>query len=284
MTVTLIHSRKIDLLCSVFLFIAGSLAWTLIGSVRAAPVHYLPHVHSLSAERSFLGRDVRLHAYHAGGKDGRILDVPAYLLDVPSGAGGWISPSPDTVPAFPEPLPRRMLDKTQLFYSGGKGSSGLWLVVPRNWVVWSAAYGGDGSSRIQFIPASGRGSGWMQVSGQSGCYGCMPEVVAGLGIPAAERAFKDNEFFPLNAKLWPKPSVLIHPDACTALLTYRTNESTVHGAVLVYVDADGQAEATESLYISLPDNESKLGQFIATTFLKSRIQLTHYHCHVPRLR
>jgi len=115
MTVTLIHSRKIDLLCSVFLFIAGSLAWTLIGSVRAAPVHYLPHVHSLSAERSFLGRDVRLHAYHAGGKDGRILDVPAYLLDVPSGAGGWISPSPDTVPAFPEPLPRRMLDKTQLF-------------------------------------------------------------------------------------------------------------------------------------------------------------------------
>lgn len=264
--------------------VAASSVGPFVASACAAQVHYLPDVHSMSAQRSILGTDFRLHPYRAKGMGGKILDVPANLLDIPSGTGGWISPEPNSVPAFPVLLPRNMHNRIQLFYSGEKGSPEMWLVVPRDWVIWNAGNGADGSFSFQFIAASGLTSGWMQVSGQGGCAGCMPEVVSGLGIPAAERAFKDNEFPPLNAKLWPKPSALVHPDACAALLTYKTGKNTIHGAVLLYVDDSDQADGTESVYISLPDHESTLGRFIATTFLKSRMQLNHYSCKAPVLR
>lgn len=281
---TLFHSRRAVFHFFTLMLFAAILADAFVASACAAQVHYLPDVHSMSAQRSIPETDFRLHPYRVKGMGGKILDVPAHLLDIPSGAGGWISPEPNLVPAFPVLLPRNMRNRIQLFYSGEKGSPEMWLVVPRDWVIWNADNGADGSFSFQFIAASGLATGWMQVNGQGGCAGCMPEVVSGLGIPAAERALKDNEFFPLNAKLWPKPSALVHPDACAVLLTYKTGKNTIHGAILLYVDDSGQADGTESVYISLPDHESALGRFIAATFLKSRMQLNHFSCKAPVLR
>lgn len=243
-------------------------------------VHYLPDAHSLSVQPSKAGEDFRLHEFQARNTAGEILNVSAFLLDIPSGAGGWISPEPSGVPPFPETLPTVMRNRVQLIYNGNNSDDAVgWLVVPRGWILWTAGIGADGSTRIEFRAPGDRYAGWMALGEEGGCEGCMPEVVAGLGIRAAAHTFTGNTFFPLNAKLSPKPNVLVHPDACTALITYQTGNLIVHGAIILYTREKGGADGTDSLYIGLPDHENDLGKFIVKAFLDSHTKLPYgYRC------
>lgn len=246
----------------------------------ATQVHELPTGQDISVQLSSGYKDFRLHAFHAKNTAGEILNIPAFLIDIRSGAGGWDSPDPTNVLPFTEVLSAVENNRVQLFYNGNRDDSSIgWLVVPRGWQLGAAAIGGDGSALVQFRAAQGRHSGWMVLTEQVGCAGCMPEVVAGLGIRAAAHAFPANTFFPLDAELLPKPIAIVHPDACTALVTYQAGNLITQGVIILYTGNGGLAEGTASLYIGLPGGDADLGKFIVNAFLKSHTKPPYaYRC------
>lgn len=231
-------------------------------------VQTLPTSQSLADVPAVLGRDYRLRTFKAKNASGEVMGVPAHLLSIASAAGGWMSPDPSIVPHVTSTIPRRFRDKVQLFYSEITG----WIMVPRGWQVWDAENGADGSLRLEFAQPSSSHTNWIEIGSEGGCYGCMLDDAAGF-VPRATLVKAGYQrglgYTSPNVALDPKPSTLIHPDPCSALLTYSSGGAVVHGVVLL-LTYDGDPAGFEDLYIALPPNEAKLGRFISKAFLTTQ--------------
>lgn len=196
---------------------------------------------------------------------GKVLDIPAYIVHLQSGAGGWVPSNSTKIPAFSTIIPPSLTNKISLYYFRFPG----WMVIPRGWVLIDAAEGGDGSSSLSFIAPHREGLrkvevDWMTVSSEGGCWGCMYLDAAGI-VPGARKEFEKTMGLPLP-QLNPTPDAIDVINKCTATIKYRIpNSPPVRG--LVYLGAPSDRDYYETqLYLALPKKDEKVANLIFETF------------------
>lgn len=208
-------------------------------------------------------KNFRLRPFIAKDSDGKPLTgIPANLVDVHSGMGNWDAVKQERVRPFIPSIPPELRDQIQLFYADNDIG---WMMVPRDWKLWDAALGADGTSWFTFVAPTGPKDGWMAMGEVPGCFGCMYMDADGL-IPAAHQILVDGGLADPGteaAKLVPTPDSLSNPNPCTAVLHYHQPRSPAVRAIFYVGAPDPEADATErSIYLALPDPKAKLADLI----------------------
>ena len=194
----------------------------------------LPTKHSADGP----GGGFRLRKVTSADANGQTKDgVPAWLIDI-DGPTGWDSGVKSGPPSFVGSKSARFRNRVALFGSDQAG----WLVVPKNWRVRYAVEGAQPGYGLGFVAPGGAAAGWMISWSTSG----MGSILAsGEGLfPSAQRRYLAFINRPVGAgltpvtfvqgtvRLSPTPTSIIHPNRCTALVTYRSGGLVVKGIAL----------------------------------------------------
>lgn len=239
------HRNHIVLFC-----LATALPWCVASASRpfSAPRH-LPLVPVAQPATN----TYQLHTVIIGNQ-------PVTLVDVQTGLGDWSRPDPAHLRADHGNVPATRAARFQRFYGELVG----WMWVPAGWHLQSAAIGVDGNSAYTFVAPQGAASGWLDYSVLPACVDCILGDADGLLPGAWEQEVTLG--YPHGAKPWtpiPTPTRLGHPNACTALLRYRSGGLIVHGAVLS--DAPmaemGRTDASlAEMYFAVPASRAPMAQ------------------------
>lgn len=189
--------------------------------------------------------------------------IPAMVVTVLDGVGGWDGPVPIPPPASLLHRSATIRSKIALFQIE-VGLGGGWLVVPRGWRVLSADAGAQGSWGTTFVAPDGPSHGWILVGGSGP--GLTEVFSAAEGyFPGAYQL--ENEIIPgaltHDSTLSPEPYTLEHPDPCTALVSYTSGGLAVQG-----VDQFGGDDGITGFLIALPANEATLQTFLLHAYRK----------------
>lgn len=259
------------LLLSCF-FILVSLNTALAEQVNSLPGPYL-----IGNDHSVKGKDFKIRKFQPHDVSGKILKIPASLVDVHTGSDSWIKPNPASVPAFAASLPQAVLNRMQLFYTGDSENTlaGGWILVPRHWTVAATHVAVTGDSAIGFVSHLGYKYGELLVDREISDKSEMIETAAGL-IPDVGKAFKQTYqlYYYLdlprpNVHLDPKPIFITHPNPCAAIYTYKISGRTIHAATFLGEDQNGDPEFLSDIYFVLPPKYTGLGRYIIRTFFTS---------------
>jgi hypothetical protein len=190
--------------------------------------------------------------------------IPAKVVTVLDGTGSWDGPSAVPPPAYVVNGSVSMRNEVALFQVE-TGLGGGWIAVPRGWRVISAVAGAQGSWEATFIAPDGPSHGWLSVGGSGP--GTTEVFSAAEGyFPGAYRL--ENEIIPgaltRDSVLSPEPDSLVHPDPCTALVSYKSDGLAVKSIRQFGRDTDG----VTSFSIALPAAQETLQTFLFRVYRK----------------
>lgn len=186
--------------------------------------------------------------------------IPAWTVSIQNGVGGWDGPTRLPLPKSVLNGPGRLREKIALFQVES-GMGGGWIAVPRGWRVVSAVAGAQGTWGITFAAPGGPGGGWIVVGGSGPG---TSEVFS-----AADGYFQgvyqlENEIIPgtlsHDATLSPTPISLLHPNPCTAVISYKSGGLVVKGVEQFGIDG------ITGFSIALPPREANLRHFLFRAF------------------
>ena len=222
----------------------------------------LPGLPQLKSEA---GKDYRLRDFTAKDAAGKPLGMPAQVIEMSYGDGEWTSLDSKDIPAFTDELPEEMRSRLQLFYTPGLG----WVLVPRGWKVQRAAEGEDTTGRFTFVAPTGAKDGWLITDVVPACMGCMYMDTDGL-LPSSHQRLIDMDIAEPGSKpaqVIPTPDSMSHPNPCTAVFSYHKPPSPPVQAVVFLGEETPDSDAGEqTLYLALPEKDSKLAEFLITRF------------------
>lgn len=189
--------------------------------------------------------------------------IPAMVVTVLDGTGGWDGPSSMPPPAFLLKSSATIRSKVALFQVEA-GSGGGWIVVPRGWRVVSAGAGAQGSWGTTLVAPDGPSHGWILIGGSGP--GATEVFSAAEGyFPGAYRL--ENEIIPgtltHDSILSPEPHTLMHPDQCTALVSYKSG-----GLAVKSIKQFGGDDGITSFSVALPASEATLQSFLFHAYRK----------------
>lgn len=192
-------------------------------------------------------------------------DIPAWTITILDGTDSWDGPAKLPPPRFILNSSAEIHDQIALFQVES-GLEGGWIAVPRGWRVLSAAAGAQGSWGVTFVAPNGPSSGWLLVGGSGPG---MTEVFSGAEgyFPGAYQL--ENQIIPntlsRDAPLSPKPDSLVHPNRCSAFVTYTSGGLVVKG--IKQFGDDGILRFS----IALPHTEAALQAFLFTAFRRTHV-------------
>lgn len=258
--------------------LAAGLCATALRAGEPAQVHELPTTRALQQGR-LVSRESKDHALHQ--LDLRPADTAAgkgtsvTLIDVLTGTGDWARLDAVHLPALDATVPAAARAQLHWFYGGMVG----WMPVPAGWRLREAVIGADGNTGYTFVAPAGAASGWLSYGITPACLSCVLGQVEGL-LPGAYRqeAAHGHAHGAGPLSLRPVPDALAHPDACTALLRYRSGALVVRAAVLSsqpLVQPKGDLSAAD-VYVALPAAQAALAAAIIGDFRHRFVA-----CHAP---
>jgi len=187
------------------------------------------------------------------------------LVDVLTGTDDWSRPDPAHLRTDKARLAPALRGQFQRFYGGVVG----WMLVPAGWHLQFVAIGADGNSSYTFVAPQGAVAGWLDYGVTPACVSCLLGSADGLLPGAWEQEVAIG--YVHGSKPWrpvPTPSRFDHPNACTALLRYRSGGLTVFSAMLSSTPMDEANRGNTSLaevYAALPSSKAALAQAIVAS-------------------
>lgn len=212
---------------------------------------------------SFANTNFQFHVAPATSKDLNRMStrgISAWAITIKNGVDGWDGPTNLAPPRAVLNAPKELREKIALFQVESALGGG-WVAVPSGWQVVSAVAGAQGSWGVTFIAPSGSHGGWITLGGSGPG---ATEVFSGAEgfFPGAYHL--ENEIIPgeltHDPTLSPTPRSLVHPNPCTALVSYKSGGLIVNG--LKQLGDDG----ITGFFIALPDNEAELQKILFAAF------------------